>query len=74
MEFKDLIGKTITDVKEMRKPDYDDEAWLRIDFSDKTYCVFAASYGGYTGKSEDEYPAYIAIQSNVEGIEEIKKE
>jgi len=50
----DITGKTITKVTEMKKPEYDDTGWLKIDFTDGTHCVIYAGYFGYTGKSEDE--------------------
>jgi hypothetical protein len=56
-----LIGKTIAAVEFMRKPDYDDRAWMVISFTDGTQTCVVASYGGWTAKSEDEYPAFVGI-------------
>lgn len=61
MEFKDLIGKTIAEATLLKYPETDDEAWLRLRFTDGTECVLESTYGGWTGSSIDEYPAYIRI-------------
>lgn len=63
-----LTGKTISAATRMKKPEYDDEGWLRLDFTDGTHCVIVAWYGGYTGESEDEYPTSITIADNIEGL------
>jgi len=62
-----IIGKTIANVTEMKKPEYDDTGWLKLDFTDGTHCVIWASYCGYTGDSEDEYPTCIGISNDMEG-------
>lgn len=62
MEFKDLIGKTIIGATQKRLDRYDDEGYLELNFSDGTHAVIVASYGAYTGDSEDEYPTKIYIQ------------
>lgn len=56
-----IIGKTIAAVDYMRMPEHDDEAWMVISFTDGTQTCVVGSYGGYTGESEDEYPAYVGI-------------
>lgn len=61
MKLKDLPGKTISEVAMLRRPEFDDEAWLRLRFTDGTECVLVGFYGGFTGNSEDEYPAYIGL-------------
>ena len=61
MEFRDLIGKTITAATVKKLAKHDDEGFLQLKFSDGTEAVIVASYGGYTGDSEDEYPTYIGI-------------
>jgi len=61
MEFKDLIGKTITAATVKKLVKHDDEGFLQLQFSDGTEAVIVASYGGYTGSSVDEYPTYIEI-------------
>ena len=61
MKFNDLVGKTITGATLMKKKDYDDQCWLKLDFSDDTACILVGSYGDYTGASEDDYPAFILI-------------
>ena len=63
-----IIGKTITSVTEMKMPEFDDTGWLKLDFSDGTYCVICAGYGSYTGNSEDEYPTRIGISDSAEGL------
>jgi hypothetical protein len=61
MDVKDLVGKTITSATLMKLEDYDDTAWLKLEFSDGSECCVVASYGGYTGESEDEYPARVLL-------------
>lgn len=61
MEFNFLIGKKISSVKRMRLSGYDDTGYLFLSFEDGSSCVVVASYGGYTGDSEDEYPTNIFI-------------
>lgn len=68
MKIKDLVGKTITAATKMCREDKDDEGWLKLQFSDGTSCVVVAGYGGYTGKSEDEYPTFIYIAEDVAGL------
>ena len=66
MKIQDLVGKTISSAQRMKRPEYDDEAWLKLTFTDGTSCFVVAGYGEYTGESEDEYPAYIGITEEVE--------
>lgn len=73
MEYKDIIGKTIASVTEMKKPQFDDEGWLRLEFTDGTVCAIVASYGGYTGKSEDENPTCIGITCQLDGLIPVAK-
>ena len=68
MKFSELIGKTIINTQLMKKNGYDDEAWVRLDFTDGTHCFAVSSYGDYSGKSEDEYPAFIFLRNEVEGL------
>jgi hypothetical protein len=65
MTPESIIGKTISKVTRMKKPEYDDTGWLKLDFTDGTCCVIWSSYGGYTGSSEDEYPTCIGISDDV---------
>ena len=51
---------------------YDDSGYLRLDFTDGTYCYIVAGYGGYTGGSLDEYPTNIRIETVIE--EELEKD
>lgn len=60
-EESELIGKTITSAKITGVENCDDYPYLELEFSDGTKTVITASYGGYTGKSEDEYPCYISV-------------
>jgi len=68
MSEKDLIGKTIKSAKLRKIPDecedgsfYDDEPFLDLEFTDGSKATIIANYGGYTGKSDDEYPRFIEI-------------
>lgn len=68
MKISELIGKTIVNTQFMKKNGYDDEAWVRLDFTDGTHCFVVSSYGSFSGESEDEYPAFIFLQNEVEGL------
>ena len=57
----------------MRKPEYDDTGWLKLDFTDGTHCVIGAGYGSYTGESEDEYPTCIWFTDDAEGLVPVDK-
>ena len=59
-----IKGKTIAKATFMKDKNHDDEGWLRLDFTDGTYCVIEAGYGCYTGDSADEYPTNIYILSD----------
>ena len=59
--MKNIIGKTIVKVTKMKHPKFDDEGYLKLDFSDQTYCVIIACYKCYTGGSADEYPTDILM-------------
>ncbi len=61
MEFKDLIGKKITDAKIQRLSNHDDFGYLKLNFSDGSECVIMASYDFYTGNSLGEYPTAMSI-------------
>lgn len=61
MNPQNLVGKTITSATQMKHPNYDDNGWLLLKFSDGTECLITASYSGYTGYSEDEYPTRIGL-------------
>ena len=65
--MKRLIGKTIKKVtiKGIKSDDgeeYDDKPYLILEMEDGTVFQIIAIYGGYTGKSEDEYPRYIYVE------------
>jgi len=63
--FEEMIGKTVKSVKVTGFPppedDYDDRPYLHIFFTDGTKIIVYASYGSFTGKSMDEYPARINV-------------
>jgi hypothetical protein len=64
MKFSDLVGKTISEAVLLKCPGLDDEAWLRLRFTDGTECVLEATYGGFTGNSVDEYPSFLVVREN----------
>lgn len=69
-----LIGKTIIKAEILElyehgyskepisKGQYDDEPILRLTMSDGSIFEIEASYGGYSGNSLDEYPAFISVK------------
>ena len=63
-----LIGKTISALTRMKKPEFDDCGWLKLDFTDGTSCVISAGSGAWTGDSEEEYPTSIEISEYIEGL------
>ncbi len=67
MNFKDLIGKTITAATVKKLAEHDDEGFLQLQFSDGTEALIVAFYGAYTGRSQDEYPTYIGIIDEYDG-------
>ena len=68
MDFQDIIGKTIQSATQVKRPVYDDEGYLLLEFADGTKCVICSWYDGYTGDSEDEYPTGISISDQVDGF------
>jgi hypothetical protein len=66
MKTEEIEGKTIRAATIMMKPDFDDRAWLRLRFTDGTECFVIACYGGYTGGSEDEYPAFVVLAPKID--------
>lgn len=69
MDEKELIGKKIikAEIRKLPKDDYrddeyDDEPILFLEMEDGTKFKIVANFGGYTGKSEDEYPRYIFVE------------
>ncbi|MEK6935762.1 MAG: hypothetical protein AABW67_03165 [Nanoarchaeota archaeon] len=61
---KELIGKKITnaEVKGIDKK-YDDKPYLFLTMDTGEVFKIIASYGMYTGKSDDEYPRFINIEN-----------
>lgn len=74
MNLKDLVGKTIAKSNLMKRPEYDDEGWLRLDFTDGTICDIMSKYGEYTGESRGEYPCFITVSDTFEGLVEVTEE
>lgn len=58
-----LIGKTIKSATPLHYPGHDDRAWLELAFTDGSSVIIVATYGVFTGKSLDEYPAFIHVES-----------
>jgi hypothetical protein len=63
MKPSEIIGKTIRDSYRCGNTATDDKGWLVLEFTDGTRVCVAASYGGYTGGSIDEYPTCISIDT-----------
>ena len=72
MKLQDLIGKTISIVEKLSPDGYDEEPYLRLDFTDGTHCFVVADYGNFsdTISSRGEYPRYIDIVDSIEDREE----
>lgn len=64
--FDFLIGKTI--IKAVRRGilHHDDHPFLDLVFSDGSKATIIADFGGYTGNSDNEYPRYIKIETEVQ--------
>lgn len=60
-EKNELIGKTIKSASILGIKGYDDKPYLLLEFTDGTEVKIIATYGGYTGNSEDEYPCFILV-------------
>lgn len=69
MQFNDLVGKTIKAVQELKLKEYDDQGYLLMEFTDGAKALIVAVYGSYTGESEDEYPTYLRIEGEDDGID-----
>ena len=65
----DINGKTIQSHEFLKVPNYDDTAWLRLNFTDGTACLIESGYDEYTGDSLEEYPVRIRILPNSETVE-----
>ena len=66
MDINKLVGKTIKTVQYRGVEGYDDEPYLDIEFTDGTKVTVYSTYGGYTGRSVDEYPRYISCSYRLE--------
>ena len=60
-DIERLIGKTIKAVEPLGIKGHDDVPYLLIYFTDGSRAMMEGSYGGYTGKSEDEYIRFIGV-------------
>jgi hypothetical protein len=60
-DFSSLVGKTIVSATVVGIEGHDDKPYLDLVFTDGTTARIVATYGGYTGRSEDEYPAFIEL-------------
>jgi len=67
-DISQLVGKTIVAAQRMKLKDCDDEGYLLLTFSDQSRALIVASYGSYTGKSEDEYPTFLGLTEDVENF------
>ena len=68
MNFQDIVGKTIQSAMQVKRPIYDDEGYLLLEFTDGSKCVICSWYDRYTGNSEDEYRTGISISDQVDGF------
>jgi len=59
--WSDLVGKTISEVTQMKMEGWDDRGFVEVKFTDGQKCIIESCYGGYSGNSEDEYPVYLNI-------------
>ncbi len=58
-----LVGMTISSaIVKAGNPKLDDREQLRLTMTDGSEFVVNATYGGYTGMSEDEYPQLIHVE------------
>jgi len=60
-EDEKLIGKTIIKIERKGIEGYDDTPYIILTFSDGSTACFEGNYGGYTGRSEDEYFRFITL-------------
>lgn len=56
-----LIGKTIAHAEVIGTEEFDDVDYLLLTFTDGSSEKIAPSYGGYTGRSRDEYRVQIDL-------------
>jgi hypothetical protein len=59
-----LVGRRIIEANIVPRDGYDDVDLLILKFDDGTSANILATYGGYTGKSMDEYPAFVNVTFN----------
>lgn len=58
-----MIGKTIADATQMKRPEYDDTGWIKLTFTDGTAVVITASFAEYNHRANvmDEYATRISV-------------
>lgn len=64
MTFQDLVGKTITEAKQMKHKTFDDEGFLHLVFSDGTEAFIVAAHDAWSENAINEYPSAIYIYEN----------
>lgn len=57
----EIIGKTVAEIWREGYVEYDDEPHILLKMTDGSVWRFTGSYGGYTGKSQDEYISLITL-------------
>jgi hypothetical protein len=75
MDYEDMQGKTIAAARQMRhNSNTDDTGYLRLDFTDGSFLVIAATYGMFdqSHSCAGEYPTDIYIENNMEEIEQLE--
>jgi hypothetical protein len=59
--LEDFEGKKIVKIEKMKFKKFDDTGFLKFVFDDGTHFIIYSWFGGYTGKSFDEYPTRIGV-------------
>jgi hypothetical protein len=72
MNAEFLVGKTIKSATFLKLKGYDDEPYLALEFTDGTTATISASYGGYSGASEDEYPSFVSVREGLPAPENVE--
>jgi hypothetical protein len=75
MDYEQMKGKTIAAARQMRhKSATDDTGYLRLDFTDGSFLVIAATYGHYdqSHSCRGEYPTDLYIENNTDKIEQLE--
>lgn len=74
MKPSDIEGKTIRRAVKVKKPNYDDEGFLLLEFTDGTDCIIEAWFGSFSGNSEEEYPTGISVRKNKGGFVPVEEQ